>query len=275
MKSIIAPTDFSAISVNAVLYAADMACATGNSLVLLHVCPPPLVFSEIPASSYPAERTFAEAEQQIEELKESLSIRTGGHIPIITEIRQGNVVDEIGEYCSAHPAYAVVMGAERAGMLERILEGGKTITAINQLSWPLIIIPPEAKFTSIRKIGLACDFRKVVETIPTREIHDLATKFHAELHVLHVSNETGATFSPVTIEESAWLQDIIGDLKPVYHFINGTEIEKEVTAFAHTHNLDMLIVIPKRHNLVERIFGHSHSKRMALHSHIPVLSIHE
>lgn len=275
MRILLAPTDFSATSINAVNYAADMASLTGHQLVLLHVCPPPLVFSEIPASAYPAERTFAEAEQQIRELKEKIITRTEGHIQVISEIRQGVVVDEIGEYCSMHPVYTVVMGAENAGMLERLLEGGKTNTAISQLSWPLIIVPPDVKFSSIRKIGLACDFRKVVETIPTREIHDLVSTFNAELHVLHVSNETANTFSPVTIEESAWLQDIIGDLKPVYHFITGTEIETEITAFADTQKLDMLIVIPKRHSLVAKIFGHSHSKKMALQSHIPVLSIHE
>jgi hypothetical protein len=38
------------------------------------------------------------------------------------------------------------------------------------LSTPLIVVPPEAKFTSIKKIGLACDLKNVQETTPLKEI---------------------------------------------------------------------------------------------------------
>jgi nucleotide-binding universal stress UspA family protein len=275
MKTIVAPVDFSAISLNAADYAADLACVTGKDLSLLHVCMTPLSFSEVPAPAYSIAELVADAEEKMKELKEKIMFRIKDRIKVHTAVKQGGVVQEIDNYCAEVNPYAVVMGTESAGAFERFLSGGKTISAVRQLSWPLIVVPPEVKFASIRKIGLACDFRKVVETIPVREIEDLVKEFKAELHVLHVSTESGEAFSEVTIDESGWLQDILGELKPKYHFINDKDVEKGIAEFADKNDLDLLINIPKRQNLDIKIFQHSHSTRQVLHTHVPVMAIHE
>jgi nucleotide-binding universal stress UspA family protein len=167
------------------------------------------------------------------------------------------------------------MGAESTRAFERFLLGGKTISAVKQLDWPLIVVPPDVKFTTIKKIGLACDFKNVVETIPIKEIKNLVNEFDAELYVLHVSDEIGDRINTETVEESASLQDLIGELKPKYHFIAGTDVEKGIIGFAENNKLDLLIIIPKKHDLVSKMFVQSFSKRLVLHSHVAVMAIHE
>lgn len=275
MKTIVAPTDFSAISLNAVNYAADMACVISANLSLIHVCHIPMTFSEVPAPAYSLTELVADAEEQMKLLKEKIMLRTRERIKVNTVVKQGDVVPELDDYCTSENPYAVVMGAESMGAFERLLIRGNTISAVKQLSWPLIVVPPDVKFVSLRKIGLACDFRKVVETIPVNEISSLVNEFNAEFHVLHVSTESGDSFSSETIEETEWLQDILGFLNPKYHFINDTDIEKGITEFAGKINLDLLIIIPKKHNLISKLFQHSHSKKIVLHTHVPVMAIHE
>ena len=102
----------------------------------------------------------------------------------------------------------------------------------------------------------------------------MVNNFNAELHVLHISPHSGS-FSKVTNEESKWLQEILGELHPKYHFIIDTDIEKGIAEFAEKNNLDLLITIPKKHNLISKFFQHSHSKQLVLHSHVPVMAIHE
>ncbi len=275
MKIVVAPTDFSAISLNAVNYAADIACVIGANLSLIHVCLIPMAFSEVPAPACSIDQLITDAEEKLNELKEKISTRTGGRLQINTMVRQGNVVQEIDEYCATVNTYAVVMGSESSGAFERFLGAGKTVSAVKQFNWPLIVVPPDVKFTTIRKIGLACDFRKVAETIPIKEIKDMVQEFNATLHVLHVTNETGETFNEEKIEESGWLHNILAELKPNYHFINSPDIETSITGFAEKNKLDMLIVIPKKHNLFSTIFRQSNSKKLVLHSHVPVMAIHE
>ncbi len=274
MKTIVAPTDFSAISLNAVNYAADMACIIGTELSLIHVCAVPMAFSEVPIS-YNIAETVKNAENRINSLKEKMIYRTGERIKIHTEVKQGDVVLEIDDYCASVNPYAVVMGSESADAFERFLFGGKTISAIKQLSLPVIVVPPEVKFASIKKIGLACDFKKILDTIPVKEIKSMVDEFHAELHVLHVSAESGDSFNPETEEEAGWFHEVMEELRPIYHFINGNDIEKGLNEFAENNKMDMLIVVPKKHSLLGKIFQPSHTKQLVLHTHVPVMAIHE
>jgi nucleotide-binding universal stress UspA family protein len=275
MKTIIAATDFSPLSTNAVNYAADMACMTDAQLVLFHVYALPMAMGDIPVANYNIEQMEAEAELMIGKLKEKLVERTGNRIIIHTEVRSGDVLTQLLDYCSKIKPYSVVFGAESASGIERALFGGKTLSALKKIQCPLLIVPPLTKFSNIRKIGLACDMKDVVESVRVNEIKELVKEFGAELHVLHVSEETKDTFSQETIEESGMLQEMIGDLHPKYHFINEPVVEKGIIEFAEKNKLDLLIIIPKKHSLVSRLFRYSHSKELVLHAHVPVMSIHE
>lgn len=275
MKTIIAPTDFSANSLNAVDYAADMANMLGAHLTLFHVYAIPTPATEMPIPNYDVEALATAADTEIQKLKDNLLSRLNDRLIIYTETRPGYVITELETYADSVKPFAVVMGAESAGAFERFLFGGKTIEAVKDLAWPLIIVPPTARFTNIRKVGLACDFREVVDSVRVQEIKELVKEFNAELHILHVSNKPQGKFSAETVEESALLQEMLGDLHPQYHFLKAPEVEKGVTDFAEENKIDLLIVIPKRHSLISKIFQHSHTKQLVLHTHIPVMSLHE
>jgi len=272
MKPIVAPTDFSPVSLNAVDYAADMAAMLGLDLNLVHVYAIPVPVSEVPVPVVNVRDMETEAASRIEELRDKLLTRTLGKIAIRTEVRPGNVLPEIISYCTGVKPHAVVIGAESTGAFERVFLGGKTIEALKQMEYPLIVVPPNVSFKNIRKIGFACDFREVVESVRVKEIKEIVEEFKAELHILHV---TGDEFRPQTVEESGWLQEMLGSLNPKYHFLKGPEVEKELAEFAEKNNLDLLIIIPKKHSFISRIFQHRHSKRLVLHTHVPVMAIHE
>ena len=57
--------------------------------------------------------------------------------------------------------------------------------------------------------------------------------------------------------------------------IRKEEIEEAIFGFSEENNIDMLIVIPKQHNAISRLFRHSVSRGLVLHAHVPVMAIHE
>src|SRR5688572_13745632 len=97
---IVAPTDFSGVSLNAVNYAADMACMLRVNLILLHVYAVPVAVSEIPVPVLDLNELETDAVRNLNALKEKLLARTGGRIAIHTVVRPGNVLTEIISYCS-------------------------------------------------------------------------------------------------------------------------------------------------------------------------------
>jgi nucleotide-binding universal stress UspA family protein len=275
MKTIIAPTDFTEVTNNAVHYAADLACVTGTDLLIVHTVQPPFSYNEVPVPDLTVRELHEAASARMEKLHQEIATKLDGCTDIHTDVRDGDMLTEIGKVCSMYDTYAVVLGTENKSGLEQFLFGNNTIDAIRELSWPLIVVPPAAKFASIRKVGLACDLLKVNDTIPQKEIADVIRAFNAELHILHVSDAGGDKFSPQKLDESARLLTMLYDLKPVYHLIENKDIEKGISEFAEKNQLDILITIPRSRKFPAGIFHHSHTKDLVLHSHIPVMSIHE
>lgn len=274
MKTIVAPTDFSASSVNAVNYAAELALKTGCSLSIFHVCMVPVAIGEaMPVFSL--DELYAEAEKEMERLRNEVYGKTEGQLIIHTAVRHGGVMEEIYNYCHSVNPWMVVMGAEKGGALERFLLGGHTNDAIKKLQWPLVIVPQDAKFHTIYRIGLACDLQDVERTMPLRLLEELVNQFKAELYVLHVSRTPGARFSEEKIEQTESLRDMLKHLNPKYKFIDDTNVELAIDEFATYHQVDMLIVLPKDHGFFHKLLHGSEAKKIALTSHIPLVSIHE
>ncbi len=276
MKTIVAPTDFSEISLNAVNYAAEMARWVKADLCLLHICLLPVTYGEVP---YPIENMGSltnDAEERMLQLKEDLIRRTAGKIKIETEVKTAvTLIGELSRYCEIKKPYAVIMGTQGRSAIERIFFGTTTVSAMKHLSWPLIVVPPQATFSEIKKIGLACDLKKVDETVPFPEIRALVKQFDAELYILHINSKDEKDFEMEKMIEARSLQNMLDDLHPVYRFIDYEDIENGLEKFVEAHQIDLLLVIPKRHNIIDSLFHESHSKKMALHTHVPLMAIHD
>src|SRR5678816_2121129 len=213
MKTIIVPTDFSAISNNAIDYAIDLAKATGSSILLFHAYQVPVSMTDVPIVLLSVEDLQKSNESKMDDVKKSVQGRTGNSIKIYAETKLGDTVDELEEVCNHVKPFAVVMGTKGATGLERVFFGSTTLTTIRHLSWPVIVVPPDKKYSGIKKIGFACDFREVVETTPARFIREFVKEFNAEIHVLNVDYKS-THFKPDTPEQSALLHTMLEDLNP-------------------------------------------------------------
>jgi nucleotide-binding universal stress UspA family protein len=272
MKQILVATDFSSTAANAAEYAADMAMAINAELFLLHAYQLPVIYTEIPVAALDEDIT-AQAETSMRELKEKLSQRTNSQVVIRTEVRTGFFFQELNAVCDRVKPYTVIMGSQGKTAAERLLFGGHTVYAMKHLEWPLITVPPKVRFSSIKKIGLACDFADVVATTPVDEIKKLVHDFNAELHILNTGKQS--EFEPQVIFESALMQEMLGSLKPEYHFITNRNIDEGILRFSEENHIDLLIVLPKRHDFIERLLHKSHTRQFVLHSHVPVMALHE
>jgi nucleotide-binding universal stress UspA family protein len=275
MRTIIVPVDFSSASINAANYALDFAHAINASITLMYVCQVPVAVSEAPVAAVTIQGILEDAEKKIIELKDDLLHKTNGKLKVYTEVKEGYIVNQVAQYCKKINPYAVIMGASGASATERVLFGSNTLSALKNLSWPLIIVPKGAKFTHISRVGLACDLRDVITSVHADDIKKMVNDFKAKLHILHVNVDKEKMIGNEEIEGSEWIRDLFVDQKPDFHFLHNENIEAAINEFAEKNNLDMLIVIPKKHGILEGIFHKSEAKKVALHAHLPLLSVHE
>lgn len=275
MNTIIVPTDFSPVAVNATNYAVNMAMEIQAEILLLHVYEIPVAVTDTPLIMVSVDELRESAEAKLNQAKEDIERVTGNKVTIRIEARLGNIPDEIEALGSKEQPFAVVMGTTGISSFERSLFGSTTLTAVKHLTWPVICVPAGKVYgEGIRKAGLACDFREVKETMPLELIKNFIRRFNASLHVLNV-DEDNKQFAADTPEQTEVLYTALEDMQPDYHFIENSDIEKGINEFAEKNNLDLVIAIPKKHKLLGGLFHKSAVKQLVFHSHIPVMCVHE
>jgi nucleotide-binding universal stress UspA family protein len=272
MKTILVATDFSQAANNAACYAADMAKSIDANVYLLHVYQVPAIYLEVPVAVSET-GMHQDLELEMNKLIKRLHQLTGGKLSIDYELRMGVFFPELQSVCKRLHPYTVVMGSQGSTAALRMLFGSHSIYTMKHLSWPLITVPLRASFTAIKKIGLACDLEEVENTIPVEEIKTLVHDFNAELHVLNTGSME--QYNANSVFESAELEALLKPVKPQFHFIAHDNIDAGVLEFADKNNIDLLVTIPKRHSLLDELIHKSHSKQMVLHSHVPVMALHQ
>ncbi len=279
MKTLVVPTDFSSVSVNALNYAVDMAQAINARIVLLHVYNVPVAFTDAPVSPVTVvsvEEVKRTAEERLEEIKKNLITVTSGQMEIFTEARLGDTIDELEQLCKSVEPLAIVMGSHGTTGLERIIMGSTTQSAVRQLKCPVIVIPPGTTYHGIKRIGLACDFDNIVQSTPVEYIKNIVREFGADLYVLNVKDKNSAE-SDVTEStmDTAYLDAVLEEIRPAYVQLTGKDVVEGINGFAEHNNLDLVMVIPKKHRFIDTLFHKSKSRELITHSHIPIVSIHE
>ena len=267
MKTIIASTDFSESSLNAVNYAADMAVDIKARLLLLHIVElPATTIAEFPVTDI----TFQDINRKPElvQLKSELEERVKNAIEIETLQVLGNINYELKQTCNTVHPFAVVMSTHAPGVVDRLLFGSKTMFTAKHLEFPVINVPPGAVYMPVKKIGLATDFKDIYH-LPVEELKTVARVFNANLELVFV----GKSESELAAVES-WktlLMNRLREFDPVFRFIKNESIDAGIEMFAKEYKIDLVMVVPKKHS----IFHKSQSQQVIFHLPVPAMTLHE
>lgn len=273
MKTLIVPVDFSTTSTNAAEFAGNVAAFYGAEIWLYHAYQIPIALSEF---AYPVV-DIAEMQKAAEHELELLRTETQDKLrrKIIIHIKAEMNLLQLGltNLCNELKPDMVVLGLSGKNALTRLIVGSNTIKTLYDLTYPVLVVPPKAEFIPVRKIGFACDYKQVEKTTPVTLLKKIVNDFHAELHVLNVdkSNTTDAA----KLQESYLINELLRDTKAEFHNIEAGEVTDGINWFVDHSKLDWLVVIPKKHNLMDKLFRRSQTKDLVYHTHIPLLCIHD
>jgi nucleotide-binding universal stress UspA family protein len=274
MKKIIVPVDFSTAAENAAIFAGELAQFYKADLLLYHSY---LLVPVFPEYGYTfVSSTNLENAAEFEMTKFKNKIQEGFKIPvnIFTKVENAQLVEGLTVLCDEHQPDLVIMGLSGKNALTRLVVGSNTIKVIHHLTYPVLVIPPKAQFLPIRKLGFACDYKKVIETTPIAPLKKIIKDFNADLYVLNVEYTLNA-LSAEAVAEGMYISELLKDVKPYYSTIYSEDITNGINWFAEKEKIDWMVVIPKKHNLMEKLFGRSQTKELLYHTNVPVLCMHE
>lgn len=267
MKTILVPTDFSAAARNASLYALQLAQATQSRILLFHVyhipVPPTdeLIMANIKNADEYQEENASRIREEISFLKEHSEVLVEG------KAVEGLAVDEISELEKREKPYLIIMGMQAAGAMSEFLFGSVTTDLIRKTETPVIIVPEQYHFDKLKKVVFADDHSDDVE-IPF-VFRDILELYGAKVFILHVNKlnekvEVGSQPSGTKIEH------YFSNTEHVYDFLETDDLVHGITEFIDHYKIDMVAMMPHKHNLLQRLFKESQTQKMAFHTKVPL-----
>jgi len=271
MRTIIVPISFGNNALNAAQYAADLATVVGADLRLLYAIPPPSPITRHPMPNFVYEEMRDSGYTLLDDIRTQLRKRTANKVLITTDLETGDVPEQLQALCRRIHPFLVVMGAGES--LPEEPGSSNTLRAMHKLPYPLLIVPPNAQFHGVRQMAIACDeediYSGVTSALPF--LKDLNKMLGAKFDVVHVLI-SGRSAGNAMREYDGWKSQLEAFGRQL-HIIKQNAVDEGVQYFVEKHPVDWLLVLPKKHSLLE--FHKSKAKDIALKSPIPVMSLHE
>lgn len=274
MKLILAPTDFSKTSRKAIFYAAEIAKRAKAKLVLLHAYHPPVVISEAPIVIPPPVDYEKECMRLLRRIRYQLLTKHGRRFNVELACVEGLAVDTVCEYANDHKADLVVVGTHGAGVVEEKLMGSVTSDLIARCKIPILSLDEKTRFKGIKKIALATDYQALSSATLLDPLKEIADMFSSHVYIVNIVNKEPELPSVSEAVEGTKLEHLLQAQNHSFHTAENTDVVKGINNFVKNKHMDLVVMIPRKHNFFKTLFKKRHTKAMAFHSVAPLLTIH-
>lgn len=267
MKTIIAATDFTPSSVNACNYAAFLAEKMNCRLTLFNLFEAPLIHSNtgmfgITYSSQKREST-ANSEKIVNKLRAQFP-----KLQVDYFVTDGPFEERLADFTTRHLVEAVVMGLKTKERITKFIYGTHGVALAGKINAPVIIVPDNYKHHKLNSVTVAVDNQEKLRKTPMTAFGRFMTKTGSKVKLVHV--QTPSEF----LEPGKTNLKIASVTLPV-ETIECKDIDEGIRSYCNKNKTDMVVVISRKHSVFYNFFSESHTKRVALASKVPVMSIHE
>lgn len=275
MNKILVPCDFSETSKNALDYAIAVAKNLSANLLLLHVAQLPVMNSEFGLTSYAIPNNNEENKALLEELATKIKQEHSSITEISCHAEIGNATDVIVEYSKNHDVTFTVMGISGHGnKLMKALLGSTAVQVSKATSTSLIIVPPDVNYTQIKNVAFACDYDEHIESNTSLlQVKALNAVLGSTLNVLHVVPENH-DLNTKESEVDSYVEHSLENSTHKTFIITDNNVSEGLLEFVENHEIDAIILEPKKHSFFHNLFYPSITNEVAFNSPVPVITIH-
>jgi len=268
LSKILLLTDFSNLSPSLLKYGFNLASHLQAELIMQYVYYIPPDFAGEVAIPVDA---LKEYEQSCYQKFNQLKVKFPGieTMKVRFVLQSGDLLTEMNRLIDKEQIDLVVMGNHGGDFLTNIL-GSNTIKVIQHAHCPVLSVPETSAFEAFRRIGMAIDLKETSEDV-LASVAALAISFASRVDIVHVSQ------SPVAVDIghlSARLEHVFSDVKHEFYHVHTPDVEKGIEQHVENNNIDLLVLMPRKHAFFDRIFQKSVSRRLAYQHKVPLLTFH-
>lgn len=275
MRKLLIPYDFTEPSQSALRYGIELSKYLSARLVLLHVNQIPVMSAETELAVYSISEAFTDQQEALERVAQDIRLQE----PLLPGVEHycetGDPSELISAFAKANDIDLIVSGVGGHGsVFMKNMVGSVSVAVAREVDTPLIIVPPHFNYKKIQNIAYACDYDpQLLSNSSLVQVKYIHTLFDATLHILHVIPEN----HELSARESLIDNYVEENLEHVSHktfMIAENSVADGLLNFVSHHDIDLLIVEPKKHSFLQKLFTFSTVNAMAFYSPVPVMNIH-
>ncbi|MEX1000679.1 MAG: universal stress protein [Crocinitomicaceae bacterium] len=272
MKQVLLLTDFSNNAENAVHYGIQFFGLKDCRYILLHCLYETPPFNDAVVSQ--ATEIETDVKARLAAKMASLQKVYESNLKISSRIEIGKLKFSIHQIIKDIGPDYIVVGNRKRSDLSNFLLKSNTEEVVKEANVPVLAIPESATFESLKNPVLASDLKEGKNPKLFTSIVELFRGHGCTLKILNV-HQNAEILSEAEASAGIKIDRLLGELPHDFYYNEHESIPEGIVQFAKQEESSMLILIARKHNLFERIFGKSVTSTMAQLADIPLLVLHE
>ncbi len=279
MKHILIPTDFSENAWNAITYGISLHKKTKCTFYLVNIHPI-TAHSGGEAAMFVAPEILEESILSENKEKMNKLLHRIERLPVntrhtfFTEVLYGFFTDYIKEEVHTKNIDLIIMGTKGASGLKAASMGSNTGNVITKVPCAVLAVPENATYSRPKEVGFPTDYILGYDTKVLANIKDLVMLHKSVLRVLHVSTKE-ENLTQTQAKNQEFLKAYFSGTECTFHTLMGKKLDVAIQHFVESRDLDIIIMVAKNLNFLERILFRPTVEKISYHTTVPFLVIHE
>jgi len=276
MNKILLPTDFSANSWEAILYALRLFKDKACTFYIMHSLEPLVSAPSTGVTSKRAQEAIASSRLNESNIDMDTVFAKIQNLPKNDKhtfeklLVHDYFLSAVQGTAKRFEIDIVVVGTKGASAIKEVTIGSNTANLINKLSCPIIAVPKDCLVGDLSEIGFATDFSIDHYGDELELLKEIATANHSRISVVHVigKNEEMTTES---LANKLALEMVLNPLPMDFYLITDVSVEVGTRIFSESRKLGMLCIINKKRSFFEKMFSKSNSKSISSNLNVPLI----
>lgn len=260
-------TDFFQPANHALTYAATLASAVGGRLVLLHVVrggldPDRFISQTGNLSRESLDQAFAAIVRELP-------------VPAVAEVEHGRVTTSVADAVRRLAPTLLVLGRPDIEDTPDELVTTTALDLLRTVRYPMLVVPPDATVDRApRRVLVSSDDEPILLGVYAAPTRHLLHQLGAEVTVVHATREADSAVADALgrTHEAVRRAGLVTDQPNlrIWHEVAATPGEG-ILRVARPGNFDLVVLIARPRSFFGRLFHHSVTAEVLLHSQLPVL----
>jgi nucleotide-binding universal stress UspA family protein len=272
IKTILVPVDFTASSDAAAGFAIRIGHVFQSQIKFLHVYPIPVLDPNMPVEMVEQmiQDNEKKAGEQFKNLKKILPDTTNLEIEFI--VKPGFTVSEIlMESEIIQPDLLMIGNSGHEGFIKMM--GSNSYSIIQKVNIPVLVVPENYQYKTVQEVLCGLDLQEHDYTYIDKTLA-FTQAFDSNLNCIHIRKKHETINEPLFNQLMEKYQANT-NRNISFSVIDAEDIEEGIDSELSNKHYDLLVLLTRKRNLLEKLFHKSITQSVTSHSTIPILVFHQ